>query len=53
MKRVAVDITPSWTALMPCLIAALQNGTREGQDMARAELMRLAAEVDKLNDGGR
>ena len=50
MKRQKVDITPSWTALMPCLIAALQNGTQAGQDMARSELMRLASEVDKLND---
>lgn len=49
----AIDVTPTWTALMPALLAALTNGTKKGKDMARAELMRLASEVDKANKEGR
>ena len=53
MKKLgSIDITPTWTALMPALIAALTNGTKEGREIARAELMRLAGEVDKLNSRG-
>lgn len=44
-----LDITPTWAAIMPALVAALQDGTGEGQRIARAELARLAAEVDGLN----
>ena len=44
-----IDLTPTWAEIMPALIAVLQNGTNEGQDMARAELMRLAAIADQLN----
>lgn len=44
-----IDMTPTWAALMPAFIAALQCGTPEGQAMAREELGRLAAAVDASN----
>lgn len=44
-----IDLTPTWADLMPALIAILQNGTSEGEAMARAELMRLAAIADAAN----
>lgn len=44
-----IDMTPTWAAIMPALIAALENGTGEGRTMARGELERLAREVDALN----
>lgn len=44
-----IDMTPTWREIMPALIAVLQNGTHDGQDMARAELMRLADIADQLN----
>ena len=46
-----VDMTPTWRGLMPVLILALENGTREGRTMARAELTRLAGEIDRINAG--
>lgn len=44
-----IDMTPTWAALMPAFIAALQCGTPEGQAIAREELGRLAASVDAQN----
>ena len=43
-----IDLTPTWVAIMPVLIAALQDGTHEGQKSAREELMRAAAILDSL-----
>ena len=48
-QPVTLDLTPTWAGLMPALIAALQNGTAEGQTMARAQLMSLAAQADAIN----
>ncbi len=44
-----IDLTPTWEGIMPGLIACLQDGTGEGQRMAREELMRLARIVDAAN----
>lgn len=44
-----IDLTPTWSALMPALIMALTDGTHEGQRVARAELMRLAEHADAQN----
>jgi hypothetical protein len=48
-KTRTIDLTPTWAGLMPALFACLQNGTPEGQELARAELMRLADSVDANN----
>jgi hypothetical protein len=45
-----IDLTPSWSGIMPALIAALENGNDEGRRLARAELMRLAHITDAQND---
>lgn len=45
----ALDLTPTWQAIMPALIAVIQDGTLEGQAMAQAELMRLARLADEAN----
>jgi len=39
------DLTPTWSGLMPALIAAAGNGSQGAID----ELMNLAATVDRLN----
>ena len=44
-----IDVTPTWTDLMPALFAVLQNGTEEGRAIAQAELTRLAKIVDDQN----
>ena len=40
-----IDLTPTWSGLMPALIAAAANGSQG----AIGELMRLAAIVDRHN----
>lgn len=40
-----IDLTPTWSALMPALIAAAGHGSQGAID----ELMRLAAIVDRHN----
>ncbi|CAB4139955.1 hypothetical protein UFOVP408_44 [uncultured Caudovirales phage] len=41
-----IDVTPTWTAILPLLIAAIQDGTPSGQNAATRELMRLAQMMD-------
>jgi hypothetical protein len=45
----SIDMTPTWSSLVPGFVAVLQNGTREGQDIAIRELMRLAKFADDTN----
>lgn len=42
-----IDLTPTWTAVLPIFIAALQDGTPEGQKAAKEELARMAALADQ------
>jgi len=44
-----IDITPTWTGLMPAFIAVLEGGGETGKDMARQELFKLAQAVDHTN----
>jgi hypothetical protein len=44
-----IDLTPTWKAAMPIIIAALQDGTPEGKRLAREELMDLADRLDRMN----
>ena len=43
-----IDITPTWSDVMPILIAAIRHGGEDGASVAEAELRRLAAEVDEI-----
>ena len=47
--QTALDMTPTWAALMPAFIAVLQNGKGDGPRIAAEELTRLAASVDAMN----
>lgn len=40
------DLTPTWSATIPVLVAALQNGTKKGKEMAMDELKRMARYAD-------
>ena len=40
------DLTPTWSAAVPVLVAALQNGTSTGKEMAMEELKRMARYAD-------
>lgn len=42
-----INATPTWAGLLPALLAVVENGTFEGQTMARAELARMAKAADQ------
>ena len=44
-----IDLTPTWFEIMPVIIMAIENGTSEGKESAKAELMELARKVDQAN----
>lgn len=44
-----IDITPTWIGILPALIALIENGNREGRDIAVEELQKLAAYADDCN----
>jgi len=45
---VSVDLTPTWPEAARIIAAALENGTGTGREMARAELFRMAAILDSI-----
>lgn len=44
-----IDMTPTWSALLPMFVAALQHGSDEGRKIAREELQRMAQAADHWN----
>ena len=44
-----IDATPTWSAVLPLLFAALENATEDGKRIARAELQRMAEAADRFN----
>lgn len=44
-----IDATPTWASLAPAFVMALQNGTPEGQQIAREEMARGFAALDAHN----
>lgn len=44
-----LDLTPSWTALLPAVIAVLRDGDENGRKLATRELERMATAADRLN----
>ena len=45
-----IDLTPTWSGILPGLLAVIENGTGEGRQMARVELARMAQAADKYNE---
>lgn len=41
-----IDITPTWSAILPLLLAAYEGGTFEGKHAAESELRRMAKLAD-------
>lgn len=41
-----IDATPTWSAMVPALLALLDNGTPEGRALARSELARMGGLAD-------
>jgi hypothetical protein len=42
-----IRLSPTWTACMKMLLAVLESGTSTGKQLARDELMDLAARLDR------
>lgn len=47
-----IDITPTWSAILPLLAAVLEDGSEAGRSSARAELLRCAWCADRWNAFG-
>ena len=41
-----IDITPTWEAILPIMLAAVENGTQKGRAIAKEELLRMAKLAD-------
>lgn len=41
-----IDLTPTWRATVPVIVAAIENGTPEGRRLAVEELYRMADHCD-------
>lgn len=41
-----INITPTWAAVLPLLLAGVESGTFEGARIAREELHRMARLAD-------
>ncbi len=46
----AVNVTPTWSAVLPMLIMAIENGPSEGSYHAIQELRRMAEIADNWNE---
>lgn len=44
--RRVIDCTPTWSGILPALLAVLNSGTAEGRQLAKAELARMAGLAD-------
>lgn len=45
-----IDVTPTWSGILPALLFALDAGTPEGRKIAREELARMARAADAYNN---
>ena len=45
-EPVTIDATPTWEAVVPLLMAVIENGTFEGRAAAEQELRRMAKLAD-------
>lgn len=44
-----IDVTPTWSAIVPVIILGLTHGTAEGRRAAAEELARMARAADAYN----
>lgn len=48
-----IDMTPTWVGVLPILMAALEDATPEGKEIARQELYRMADLADRYVELGK
>jgi hypothetical protein len=44
-----IDVTPTWSAMLPVLITLLQGKNAEGREAATKELKKMAKALDNYN----
>ena len=47
--RVFLDMTPTWSAVLPILILSIREGNAKGREIAIKELTRMAEAADAFN----
>lgn len=47
MEKMVIDMTPTWSGILPALLASVEDGTPEGRKIAIDELERMARIADK------
>lgn len=53
-KIMTIDVTPTWSQIMPVLVRILEeSGSKKAKEGVRNELFRLARLVDDLNARGK
>ncbi|NJL71046.1 MAG: hypothetical protein HC888_05235 [Candidatus Competibacteraceae bacterium] len=51
MTRRTIDLTPTWAAILPSILAVLEHAqTEEARDNMKAELRRMADAADRWNE---
>lgn len=48
-RQSTIDFTPSWRAVLPAILLALDHGGDEGKRIAKEELARMAEAADAYN----
>ncbi len=48
MEQEYIDVTPTWETAAEMLVHVMQEGTAEGQKLARSEIIRMGQIVDNL-----
>jgi len=48
IKTEYIDVTPTWETAAATLAHVMQGGTVQGQELARAEIIRMGQLLDKL-----
>jgi|LauGreDrversion4_2_1035121.scaffolds.fasta_scaffold610697_3 hypothetical protein len=45
--KTTIDLTPTWSAALPLLVHALENGNEEMKRYAKEELIKMAVLADR------
>jgi hypothetical protein len=45
----ALELTPTWAAVLPILLAGVERGDQKAREAAKIELRRMADAADKWN----
>jgi hypothetical protein len=46
VKKITVDITPTWSSLLPYMMAVLEDGTHEGKEIVKQNFKKMATAAD-------